>query len=172
MQSNYDQACAARERGQTTIALAGVLAIGCLAVVAISIIGQAMVHRAHARTAADAVALATAAEPATAQALHDWYGSRGVTVEQDGERTIARSGPSQAAAWASTSVGSRQPAPALVAIIARAEQLQQTTLDPLRWSGTEVTLSQSDAAVLSEVAAELGLCEIDAEPNTTTFEMC
>ena len=172
MYPKYHQARAARERGQTTIALAGVLAVGCLAAVAISIIAQAMVHRAHARTAADAVALATAAEPASAQALYDWYGTRGITVQQEGERTIARSGPAQAAAWASTSVGPTQPAPALVAIIARAEQLQATTFEPLRWNDTQVTLSQGDALLLSAIAAELSLCEVDAGPEVITFEIC
>lgn len=172
MYSNYPGHHAERERGQTTIALAGVLAAGCLAAVAISIIGQAMVHRSHARNAADAVALATAVDPAAAGELHAWYGDRGIAVEQLGERTVARSGPSQAAAWASTSAAANQPAPAMVAILARAEQLLQVTLEPLRWSGIEVQLSAADATYVREVAAELGLCEVDAASDTDTFELC
>ena len=160
------------ERGQTTIALAGVLAVGCLAAVALSLIGQAVVHRARARNAADAVALAAAVDPAAAEVLHDWYGARSITIEQLAERTIARSGPSQAAAWASTAPPSMQPAPALVAIIARAEQLQETTLAPVAWDGTTVTLSTMDAAQLREIARELGVCEIASEPGTTTFVLC
>ena len=63
MYSKFHNARLDDERSQTTIALAGVLAVGCLAAVALSLIGEAVVHRARARNAADAVALAAAQSP-------------------------------------------------------------------------------------------------------------
>ena len=121
------------DEGQATIALAGVLALGCFAGLALALVGQAMVHRARARNAADAVALAVVDQAEAATALSDWYLHQGITIEHEADRTIARSGPSQAAAWARVHDVSRQPAPALVAILARAEQLVGVDFSAVRW---------------------------------------
>lgn len=163
------------ERGQTTIALVGVLAVACVAMVGLSIVGQAIVHRARARNAADAVALAAAVDETAADLLSDWYFQRNILVEQKGSQAIARSGPSQAAAWASTQRSTTQPAPALIAVVARAEQLVGIRLTPVRWKAMAVTLSAADAASVRSVAGALGLCEVlatDTEPDVTTFELC
>ena len=163
------------ERGQATIAMVGVLAVACVAMVGLSIIGQAIVHRSRARNAADAVALAAAVDQTAADALSDWYFRRNISIEQNGVQTIARSGPSQAAAWASTQRSTTQPSPALIAIVARAEQLVGANFMPVHWLATAVTLSDMDAASMLFVAAELGLCEVpatDTTRGTTTFELC
>ena len=163
------------ERGQATIARVGVLAVACVAMVGLSIVGQAIVHRARARNAADAVALAAAVDQTAADALSDWYLQRNISVEQNNMQTIARSGPSQAAAWASTQRSTTQPAPALIAIVARAEQLVGTTFTPVHWQAIAVTLSDKDAGRMTLVAAELGLCKVpaaDITPDATIFKLC
>ena len=163
------------ERGQATIALVGILAVACVAMIGLSIVGQAIVHRARSRNAADAVALATAIDPTDADALKDWYFQRNILVEENGVQTIARSGPSQAAAWASTQRSITKPAPVLIAIVSRAEQLVGAIFMPVQWQAMAVTLSHVDAANMLIVAGELGLCEglaIDTAPGITRFELC
>jgi hypothetical protein len=143
--------------------------------VGLSIFGQAIVHRARARNAADAVALAAAVDETAAGVLSDWYFQRNISVEQNQSQTIARSGSSQATAWASTVRATTQPAPALIAIVARAEQLVGSTFSPVQWQAMAVTLVDIEAASMLSVAAELGLCVVSATDTGTdviTFEMC
>lgn len=163
------------EAGQVSVLLAGVLVIALIAVVAIASIGQAMVHRARARSAADAVALASAVDDGDADALAAWYQTRGVTIERAGQQTTARSGPSQAAAWATTIDAQVRTAPALVAIAARAEQLVGFALQPAQWEELAVTYRAADAGVVETVASELGLCvaaEQPSAPELVSFELC
>ena len=168
----YDRA---KESGQATVALAGVVALAALAAAAIAMLAGAMVDRAHARAAADAVALAGATDGGAAAELGGWYDARGVGIDHDGERVIAQIGSSQAAAWAVAGADPNRPAPALKAIIARAEQLLQVPLRPVAWRGTSVTLTRSEAAILHAVSAELGLCPQGeaAQPRVgEVFELC
>jgi len=164
------------ERGQATIAMVVVVLVALGAVVALSMVGEAMVHRARARTAADAVALASVTDSDAAHELAQWYTHRNnVTVERVGSQAVANSGPSQAVAWASTGPSSTQPAPALVAIVARAEQLVDAALVPTRWESTTVVMRAADAAILRAVAADLGLCERFVAPDSddqVAFELC
>jgi len=163
------------DRGQATILMVGIVALAVVAIVLVSILGQAAIHRARARNAADAIALAAAADQAAAAQLHNWYLQQNISVEYDETRAIARSGPAQAAAWASSGPSSSAPAPALVAIVARAEQLLGTSLASVQWQATAVTVSATDAANLRLVAVELSLCE---QPAATTdsglfrFDLC
>lgn len=163
------------ECGQATIAMAVVVLIALGAAVVLSMVGEAMVHRARARTAADAVALASTGDNDASDQLAQWYTDRNVSVERVGSHAVARSGPSQAAAWASTGPSSTQPAPALVAIVARAEQLVGAALVPTRWESTTVVMRAADAAVLRAVAADLGLCERSTAADSddqVAFELC
>lgn len=163
------------ERGQTTIAFAGILAFAILLIGGVATVAGAMVHRQRAQIAADAVALAAASDTATADALADWYRSRSIEVDYDAGRATASSGPARAAAWASTTVDVRDIAmPALVAILARAEQLTGETFASARVSSARIEIGIDEATRLRLVASELGLCErIDERSAThTTFGLC
>lgn len=163
------------DRGQATIAMAGVLVVIGLSAIAISILAEAMIHRARARTAADAVALAAAVDSAAAADVGSFYAGQGITFDQVGPHTIARSGPSRADAWAALSAASDQPAPVLVAIVARAEQLTGGPFDALRWHRMSLEVPVADAARLRTVAGDLGLCELSDTSmgsNWTAFARC
>ena len=163
------------DQGQATIAMVAVIAIAIALVMTLSVFAEAIVHRARARNAADAIALATAADVDAADALTTWYVDRDVIVERTGNQTIARSGPSQAAAWASTQASAGQPAPALIAIVARAEQLLNITFATVQWQSTVITLAAGEASNLRLVAGDLGLCEQLSGPANTgsvRFELC
>lgn len=162
-------------RGQTTIAMAGIVALIAVLGIAVATIADAMVHRAQARTAADAVALASVMDAGTADELQRWYQERGFEVDYREGRAHSRSGPAQAVAWAGVDGDGEQPAPALVAIIARAEQLTGTRFASPRLRGTVVEVSIEDSVKLRGVAADLGLCEVavsEASPGVDTFALC
>ena len=138
-------------------------------------IASAMAHRAHARNAADAVALAAAVDPYAADQLAGWYRQHGAQIITTPGHAQAHSGPSHAAAWADTTVGDRQPAPVLVAIIARAEQLLEIDIVPLNWETSRVTLLPADASALVAIAAELALCPAPTGATyvgAQAFELC
>jgi len=171
------------ERGQATVALVGVVVIVAVLGVGVSILAEAIVHRARARTAADAVALAAVVDPAAGQELRTAYERQGIRFDRVGSETIARSGPSRAHAHAVLGPAANRSAPVLVAIIARAEQLTGAPFDPLRWQRTSVSLDPAGASRLHAVAAELGLCETTTDPpgggsgpstgtGWVTFERC
>lgn len=171
------------ERGQATVTLVGVVVIVLVLTVGLSVLAEAIVHRARARTAADAVALASVVDPAAGQELRIRYERQGVRFERIGSETMAHSGPSRALSHAELGPAAEQPSPALAAIVARAEQLTGAPFEPLRWQRTSVSLDAAGAARLHAVAAELGLCELidvgpDGEPRSTGshgwvgFEQC
>ena len=166
---------ASTERGQATVALVGVIALTALLGLALAVLADAMIHRSRARTAADSVALATAASPEDADAIVSWYGRRGIEVHVDDGASVATSGPAQARAWASTEAASNQPAPVLVAVVSRAEQLLGTTFTGARLHGLRVEVNAGDGARLQTLAAELGLCPVIGEPATAgrdVFVIC
>jgi len=161
--------------GQATIALAGVLAVACFAGLAVALIGHSMVNRASARNAADAVALAVVDDVVAADGLRDWYLDQGVIIDLGADRTTARSGPSQAAAWARLDERRQQPAPVLIAILARAEQLLGLVFHMVRWHEMSFELPVADARQLASVAVDLGLCEPEttaASPEWKRFFVC
>ena len=175
LRSRVVRGCVHRERGQAMIGLVLVLLFAGLLIVAIGTIASAMAHRAHARNAADAVALAAAVDPYAADQLAGWYRQHGAQIITTPGHAQAHSGPSHAAAWADTTVGDRQPAPVLVAIIARAEQLLEIDIVPLNWETSRVTLLPADASALVAIAAELALCPAPTGATyvgAQAFELC
>jgi len=164
------------ERGQVTIALAGILVIGLLVSVALAMIGDAMIHRARARTGADAVALAAAVSIEDAADLQAWYETQGVRVqlENHGQRVsaYATSGPSQAKAWAGVTAASVETSPALRAIVARVEQLRGRSMTTVSWQGASVVLQGEDAAVMRSMQAEFRLCSSGSDAAGWRFESC
>jgi len=169
------------ERGQASVAAAGVLAVVALFVVALSLIGQAMVDRSRAQSAADAIALASASatdpdRQRAADDLVDWYESRGIEVRQQGAgQTMVISGPSRADARAGVAQTTTQRTPALVALLARAEQLVGQEITPISWHEFAIALTPEHGQVFVTVATDLGLCEVSAPiatPGSRTFELC
>lgn len=161
------------ERGQTTVALAAVIALAVLLCGFLATIAGAMVHRQRAQTAADAVALASVADGDAAEELVAWYNDRDVSVQFDSGRADAASGPANAQAWATVD-SDIWAMPALVAIVARAEQLTGERFDSVRVVGDRVELEPADGAQLRLVAGELGLCErsVPGPQTHTTFGLC
>jgi len=163
------------ERGQVTVLLLAAIVLAAMIAVGLAIVSEAMVHRMRARNAADAVALASASDPAAADTLARWYGQQGVDVSsQTVGRATARSGPSQAAAWAQSSTGTVERSPALVAIMARAEQLLGYEFTALQWHTHQVTVPEPGADLLASIAVELFLCEGASEPESgrRAFRIC
>lgn len=163
------------EHGQATVTMLAVVAVALLLVIAITNFGSAVVHRAQARTAADAVALAAVVDSSAAGELSSWYRERGISLSFDSSSSHARSGASQAGAWAELVGSEVRVAPALVAIVARAEQLLGESLTPLHMIDTRATFHAHDAEVLDSIATELGLCPVsddDAVATSGSFELC
>jgi len=163
------------QQGQVTVLLAGVIALAMVLMMGIALVGQAMVQRARARNAADAIALAVVTNPTAADQLMDGYRDRGIEVNRDGDRVIASTGSSRAAAWAATAEGEVERSPALVAIVSRAEQLAATEFTEIRWAAFSVSLKPSEAGVLEMFADGLGLCEDRQSTRDDlwrTFQLC
>lgn len=165
------------ERGQTTVALAAVLALAVLLGGMLATIAGAMVHRQRAQTAADAVALAAVVDAGAADELVTWYNEHEVLIEFDAGRAAAVSGPAAAEAWAVLADADVSAMPALVAIVARAEQLTGEPFASVRVVGDRVELDAADGATLRLVASELGLCErsvpgVPGSRTGTTFGLC
>ena len=159
------------DRGQVTILLALVLVAVVLLGVAIAIVGDAMIHRAKARTVADAVALASVAEPAVVFDLEAKYRSEGASIELRSDHARVGSGPSQAAAWAEVIAGDVATAPVVRAIVARIEQLRDTRFTTLRWHQHAVELRGADAAIMRSMAGGFGMCE-QVLASSSRFQQC
>jgi len=180
IENNRTELARRTDTGQATILLVIVIIAAVAIGIGLATIANAMVHRARATTAADAIALAAAADPEVGNELAEWYREQGIVVDQVGPRTLVRSGPSQAGAQASTEAGSVRSAPALAAIMARAEQLTDRSFDQIRWQQLSVLVPPGSVTDLQLVAAELGLCEIvpvasltaEAEQGWVEFELC
>jgi hypothetical protein len=63
-------------------------------------------------------------------------------------------------------------APAVVAIVARAEQLLGRSLDPVGLEATSVTFTGSAANRFATVAADLGMCPQSGEGEHRRFVLC
>lgn len=165
------------ESGQVSPIVAVLVALAMFAALGLATIGQVWVERVHASAAADAVALASAIDPAEARELANYYRLTGAQVQVEAEGSVSRVRVSHnrghAESWASAKVGAEPTiSPALIAVIARAEQLVGVTVTPLGWQTDRVILSPGDAAVLAGVAAELGLCDRTWSSTSIALALC
>ena len=152
----------------------GVIAVAALVLLMLGVFGEAVVHRVRATAAADAVAHAHAANPAAAATVRDHYESEGASATSSGATNVT-SGPSQAAARAEVADKAVEVAPALLAIVARAEQLLGEPIVPVRWNETSIEFAASDGERFALIAWELGLCSTvgdGSEALLQEFELC
>ena len=168
------------ERGQVAPLMAVVLVAAGFFCVAVARVGVAAADRAGARTAADAAALAGAADGRTAadqigranRARVIRYDASGRDVKLRVERVGA-----QATAKARREDGGGPPAgaaPALRAALARAAQLLGRTVPvrAVRESGLAADVEPSIVDRLRPVAEQAGLCQPSPTEHPTLFEVC
>jgi hypothetical protein len=171
------------ERGQVLPLVALVMVVAGLAVVAIGKIGGAAVDRARAATAADAAALAGAAEGKdAARALAKANGGRLADYEEIGDDARARVevGDATAHARANASGGAQLPpsrrgvAPVMAAALARADQLLGAPVSVVGVTppGLEIWVAGSSAAQLAAVGARAGLCQPAPVTAPMRFGLC
>lgn len=203
----YVLARARSDAGQVLPLVAAAIGIVALAIVVVGLVGQRAVTRAQARTAADAAALAAAV--AGADVGNEIAGANGAdtsSVNVDGQIAVASVtiGDMSASARAEGLLlpGADGLAPAMIAAIARAEQLlgqqipivsgfrsfaqQQALFDnrannplPVAVPGTSmhevglaIDIPSSFVATLLTVAAEAGLCQVLPVTDPIHFELC
>lgn len=170
-----------RERGSSLpLLVLGVMAIGAM-VVLLGRIGAAVADRARAVSAADAAALAGAAEGEhAARELARANGGRllrfepkgldaRVTVELGGAKAVGRArrtGPPEEHKEAM--------APAMRAALARAAQLlgRLVPIGSVIAPGLAVEVRPDTAEPLSAVAAQAGLCRPSPDERPNRFELC
>lgn len=197
----------ANDAGQVMPLVAAVIGVVALAIVVVGLVGQRAVARAQARTAADAAALAAAvAGPDAGQQIAAANGAVTSSVNVDGEIAFATVtiGDMDASARAQGLLlpGADGLAPAMIAAIARAEQLlgqpipivsgfrsteqQQALFDnrvnnpfPVAVPGTSmhelglaIDVPSSFVATLLTVASQAGLCQILPVTDPIHFELC
>lgn len=161
-----------KERGQVSVLFALCLVVVLVLIAGIAIAGRVAVERARARTAADAVALA-GADPAAQQALSDRWAQLGAEVRAATDGAHARAGRAQAQAWVRTGGAAVTRSPALVTIVARAEQLLGgAPVVPLAWGPTNIVLSPDDASRFEVIAAEFGMCAKPVASGAIAFAIC
>jgi len=171
------------ERGQTTLLLAGVVAVALLLGVGVALVGDAVVHRMRARAAADAVAVAASIDSAVGTDMAKWYADNNIEVAvtrgpDDAVAAHAHSGPSQARSWAAPieAAPASPPSPALVAILARAAQLLGIEeLHGATVQGLELVVTVEAIDEVRMVGPDLGLCEAgtpSSAPSTVNFVVC
>lgn len=160
------------ERGQVSLLFALVLVVVLVFAAGMAVAGRVAVERARARTAADAVALA-AADPVAQQTLVTRWAELGADVEPLVDSAHARSGRAQAMSWTAAADASVTRSPALVAIIARAEQiLGGDPLVPLSWGVNELVMTGNDATRFGVVAPDFNMCSRDGPGEATIFAPC
>jgi hypothetical protein len=169
-------------RGQVVPLVAVVVLAAGVGVVALGRLGQAAVARASARTAADAAALAGAAEgEPSARAVAAANGGRVVSYRSEGhdvEVVVVVAGGGRARARARSLAGSAAgvagpdgPAPALRAALARAAQLLGRPV-PGQGRGLAIDVPLSFVPALAAVAGRAGLCQPAPERDPVHFEVC
>lgn len=156
-----------RERGQIAVLAAFVIGLMLVIVVAVGLVGVAMVDRTSATAAADAVALADAVDPISASSLSGWYEDRGYDVNARDGRARAQGEEARAESQAVT-VQELTVAPVVRAIVARAEQLLGRELLVVAAEGVSVTFSTPSSRDFGSIAAELGMCPMGGD----TFTRC
>lgn len=162
------------ERGQVAVLAAVLIALLLGVIVAVGLIGHAAIERSNATVAADAIALASVADPADHREIVEWYRDRGFGVASTlGSASIAGD-HAQARSYA-TADNELTVAPAVVAVLARAGQLVGQEFQPMTAEATRFALTVADARSFDAVAAELGVCRstTGAEfPGGVTYELC
>lgn len=153
------------QRGQVVPLLAAFIVVAGLFLMALAHLGGGAVERAMARRAADAAALAGAAEGRTgAERLARDNGARITRYDQPGRDTelVVTYGDARAIARARREGGGvaikSAAAPALRAALARAAQLLGRAPKVVRARGYLVELTEAGFAELAPRAAEAGLC--------------
>lgn len=154
-----------RERGQVAPLVAVILVCGGFLCLVVARFGVAATERATARTAADAIALAGAADGRAAADEIAAANGAGITrYETSGRDVKVRARWADAAATAKARREAGYPrdglAPAMRAVLARAAQLigSQPRVVRVRDGGLTVVVHRGDAGRLRTVAAEAGLC--------------
>jgi len=156
-----------RERAQIAVLAAFVIGLMLAIVVAVGLVGVAMVDRTSATAAADAVALADAVDPASASSLSSWYEARGYAMNARDGWARARGEEARAESQA-IAVQELTVAPVVRAIVARAEQLLGHELSVVAAEGVSVTFSPGSSRDFGSIAAELGMCATGGD----TFTRC
>lgn len=166
------------ERGQISI-VGAILVVVLLGVVyAVAVIGSAMIDRQAAVIAADATALASALGDEAG--VVERYRSEGIEVQaaQGRSDSVVGSvlGPGE---WSATASSRAQRddtldvAPALVAVVARAEQVLGRRLAPVLVEGITLELVGADASEFAGVAADLRMCPVMARtPGASAWVLC
>lgn len=195
------------DAGQVIPLVAAGIGIVAIAIVVVGLLGQRAVARAQARTAADAAALAAAVAGAEAgQQIGRANGADSVNISIDGQIAVAHVtlATMSAAARAEEELlpGADGLAPAMIAAIARAEELlgqpipivsgfrsleeQQALWDnrhnnpyPVAFPGTSmhelglaIDIPSGFVATLLTVANQAGLCQILPVSDPIHFELC
>jgi len=176
--------------GQIAVVLAVVIALLAAAIIGLTIIGRAAIDRARAASAADAVALATAQSAPGGQEIAAWYRANGVEVTIDrggtgdgasiGSRRVRASsvvGESTRNAARATSFAEVRPAPisaspALVAVIARAEQLLGISLAASYRSVHVAEIGAEHVEALRSIREPLKLCTTSLPTGQATISIC
>ena len=157
------------EGGQVSALAALVVALMLVMAVGIASLGTIVIERQSATIAADAAALAGAA--GAPDLVADWYRDRGIEVAVDDGRSDTRVGNASARS-AALGGDELRVAPAVVAVLARAEQLLGHELQTVELAGVAVVLGEPSASRLAEVADELGLCEMAEATEHRRFALC
>lgn len=166
------EAARSEERGQISVLFALCLVLVLALIFGVATAGRVAVERARARTAADAIALA-GADPAAQLELGTRWAELGVDVVASGDTAHARTGRAQAKAWVRPGAPAVNRSPALVALVARAEQLLGgAPLIPVGWGIDAIVLAPDDAARFAIIAPEFGLCSTLVASGATSFALC
>lgn len=152
--------------GQVTITIAVVVTVVAILAMGVAEVARVAVDRAEARSAADAVALAS-----EDQVVRSFFNDRGIEIADLGGGGISTSsGDASAQAWAS---GSQiREAPALIAMVERAAQLAGYEFTPVDVQGDSIRFDAEQAAIFAVYAAEFGLCAAVVEPEGQQFDLC
>jgi len=162
--------------------LAALLLVAAATALVLAELGHAAVERARARTAADAAALAGAAdgEPA-ARAAASANGAVLVAYRADGRVVAVEVRLGDAVARASAEAVPELPdgvpfgtAPATAAALARAGQLLGSPVPVLDLAdgGRSVSVAAEAVADVERVAAEAGLCRLGGDTRPVHFAAC
>lgn len=173
---------AATEHGQIVVVAAVVLALMAAALVGLAIIGSAAIDRHRAAVGADMTALAAAQDRAAGDQVAAWYRSQGVDLtigaspdggaRADGEIPRHEGPAARASSFAELRAGEVPKAPAMVAIMARAEQLVGRPLDVTHSSATAVRIASADWQAISSLDEPLGLCVEAVTPAAVHAGLC
>lgn len=162
------------ERGQATPLLVVIVMVAMLTALLVAAVGRVMIARSEAQATADAAALAAVVGgEAVAEQL---FVEEGVSVElepvADGFSATAVVDGVSASARAVGQPAEVAVAPALVAILARLEQLVD---DQISWQPIDVftiTVAPDRAEAIEAYATTMGLCRLESPAGGAFFRLC